>query len=349
MTISNEVRNAICRIDVVRFDGTPDQGTGTLVADGIVLTALHVVADRHTIPPRPCPKVTLTFPHHKTEALIRGSLFDPSQDWALLTCKVPPSARPVRIGELLQPKVQWDTYGFPSANPRDGMQWSGQVEMCQGDLEGVTVLQLFSHQAAAGDGGPVKGLSGAPVIVDGWLVGHMRFALLKEGRTVAGTIYACPAIGVVERCPDVLRIAPVPQHRSTHEMLRELRSVAKKEANCGHCGKDVDEEAVRCPACGKEPSSGKNCCTRCGASRGQQQDFCSSCGVSFHPLDGRVLANHLVAAVRKFKATIAPSLPALVARPEVKKAPVKRRTLKTFIRDTIILLVFIWILSVLFG
>ena len=41
------LRNAIARIDVVQQGQIVSRGTGFLVADGLVLTALHVVADRN--------------------------------------------------------------------------------------------------------------------------------------------------------------------------------------------------------------------------------------------------------------------------------------------------------------
>jgi len=83
---------------------------------------------------------------------------------------------------------------------------AGTVEDTSADLEGSPAFQLYSKQAAAGDGAPVKGLSGAPVIIDDAVVGVLRFALMKEGRTVAGTVYACPVTALNDRAGDFLAI-----------------------------------------------------------------------------------------------------------------------------------------------
>lgn len=223
--MKRSIRAAICRIDVIRDGETRSRGTGTLVAPGIVLTALHVVADRKTSPPTPHPGLlVLTFPDHKTEARIHGDDLNPNDDWVLLQCEAPPPVPPVPMGRLSQRGVDWETYGWPDANSRDGMTLTGTVENCEGELEAVTALQLFSKEAAAGAGAKVSGLSGAPVVVDDWLVGHLRFALMQEGRTEAGTIYACPAAAVAKRCPTVLTLGTVPYRQSTTTaIISEMR------------------------------------------------------------------------------------------------------------------------------
>lgn len=213
--MKRSIRAAICRIDVILDGETKSRGTGTLVAPGIVLTALHVVADRKASPPKPhSGLLLLTFPDHKTAARIHGDYLNANEDWVLLECEVPPSVPPVPMGRLSQRQIDWETYGWPDANSRDGMTLTGTVENCEGELDGVTALQLFSKEAAAGAGAKVSGLSGGPVIVDGWFVGHMRFALMQAGRTEAGTVYACPAATVAKRCPTVLTLGTVPYRQS---------------------------------------------------------------------------------------------------------------------------------------
>lgn len=189
--MDDRTRKAVCRIDVGQ-----SRGTGTLVAPDLVLTALHVVADRHADPPVPYEgTIALTFPDFAGEADIVEGARDAAADWVLLRLRqeAPEEVRPVPLGRLKGSPVPWTTFGFPDANPRDGMAQKGTVRMSDGRLEGQWALQLFSEEAAAGRGAPVRGLSGAPVIVDGRLVGVLRFALMKEGETVAGTLYACPA------------------------------------------------------------------------------------------------------------------------------------------------------------
>lgn len=223
-------REAICRIDVLQESGSVSRGTGTLVGPDLVLTALHVVADRNASPPEPyAGKILLTFPSHQTEAVIQETLMDPAADWVLLKCNDPPKVEPVSLGRLKQSGVDWETYGFPDANPRDGMVQTGRVEAWDGMLGGVTALQLFSQEAAAGNGAPVKGLSGAPVIVGTFLVGHMRFALMQDGRTVAGTLYACPIVKLEEHSPGLLPVMDVPDRRSTvSTIVNELKGSERK-------------------------------------------------------------------------------------------------------------------------
>jgi TolB-like protein/Flp pilus assembly protein TadD len=142
----------------------------------------------------------------------------------VLTCEANPTLVPVSLGRLKQAGVDWETYGFPDANPRDGMVQTGRVEAWDGVLDGEMALQLFSEEAAAGTGAPVKGLSGAPVFVNQYFVGHMRFALMQDGRTVAGTLYACPITSIEAQGNGLLSVADVPLRRSTvAQMVTELR------------------------------------------------------------------------------------------------------------------------------
>ena len=202
------VRNAIARIDVMQDGRSISRGTGTLIGQGTVLTALHVVADRHTDPPTPHNgQITLTFPGGTTSATILGRLQDARADWVILECADPPEAEPVPMDSVDRDDIAWETFGFPDANPRDGMVQTGTIEAVHAELDGVPVHQLFSKQAAAGDGAPVKGFSGAPVLVQDHIIGVLRFALMKDNRTVAGTLYACPSASVALRRTAAIKLA----------------------------------------------------------------------------------------------------------------------------------------------
>lgn len=210
--MEDAVRRAIARIDVV--DGTQvlSRGTGFLVGPGLVLTALHVVANRHQDPPQFLPgRIVLTFAGGSREARLHPNFWDRRADWALLTCDELEGVRPLPMADLQKSGDSWETYGFPDANPRDGMVQRGTIENHRGDLEGVPAFQLFSRQAAAGQGAPVKGLSGGPVLIDGALVGLLRFALMKDGQAVAGTLYACPIAAPLARTGDLFPV-PDPCH-----------------------------------------------------------------------------------------------------------------------------------------
>ncbi len=199
------IREGIARIDVMQAGRSISRGTGTLVADGVVLTALHVVADRARELLSPYPgEILLTFPTQTTKATILESYFDRNADWVLLRCEIPPAIRPVPLAELREAGGPWETFGFPDANPRDGMVNIGEVSNPLATLEGNPVFQLYSREAAAGQGEPVKGFSGAPVLVQGALVGLLRFALMKDAQTVAGTLYACPIQSVLQKAGKLL-------------------------------------------------------------------------------------------------------------------------------------------------
>ena len=202
------LRNAIARIDIIEDGKSVGRGTGTLVAKGLVLTALHVVADRKAKPAVPYPgTIRLTFPTHTTEAVLDDRCFAPAADWALLVCVDPPGVRPMPLAELDDTEVDFVTYGFPDTQPRDGLVQRGTIENRHATLFGTPAYQLFSLQSAAGTGAPVKGASGSPVIVNGALIGVLRFALMNERKeTRAGTLYACPLPTVIEACGERLPI-----------------------------------------------------------------------------------------------------------------------------------------------
>ena len=204
--MQSSTRAGIARIDVMQQGRSISRGTGFLAADGLVLTALHVVADRTKESLTPYPgEIVLTFPDHTTKAVIHENYFDRMADWALLKCETAPPVRPLPLAELRKGGIAWETYGFPDANPRDGLVNVGDVTNHQGILEGNSVFQLYSREAAAGQGEPVKGLSGSPVIVENAVVGVLRFALMnKDQQTVAGTLYACPLASVLKKASSLL-------------------------------------------------------------------------------------------------------------------------------------------------
>ena len=204
--MDSATRKPIARIDVIHQERNVSRGTGSFVGGRFVLTALHVVANRQTMPPIPHPgRIHLTFPGHRTEAVIRQDCYDVRADWVLLECVDPPPVRPMPLGELNESGGGFETFGFPDMQPIDGMVQRGTVENHDAELLGAKAFQLLSNQAAAGDGAPIQGSSGSPVVVENALVGVLRAALLDERQmTRAGTLYACPLGAVLDRCGDLL-------------------------------------------------------------------------------------------------------------------------------------------------
>jgi hypothetical protein len=200
------LRNAIARVEVAK-DGKPiTRGTAFLVTPDLALTALHIVASRAQ-PPKPLgDAISLYFPGHTSSASLVPDRFDVKHDWALLRCETPPGGPQVPLARRAKRGAKWDTYGFPDSNPYDGLGTGGIIRRDDSSVNGVRVLQLFSNEAAAGNGMPLPGYSGAPVEIKGAAVGVIRYALLDEkSHSVGGVLYATPMGVILDCCVDLLR------------------------------------------------------------------------------------------------------------------------------------------------
>jgi hypothetical protein len=202
---------AIARIEASLPGGQLQHGTGVLVTEKLVLTALHVVGNRRSDPPAFYDEhgatLVLKFPHHETRGRVireyRGVRpWSSELDFALIECDRPvPGVSPVPLRHEVRAREIWSTFGFPSPAERDGMVFNGEVANPQAKYAGAEAIQLYSQQAAAGNGAPVRGLSGGPVFVGGAVVGVLRSSLMDAaGANVAGTVYACPASVIVKAC-----------------------------------------------------------------------------------------------------------------------------------------------------
>jgi hypothetical protein len=196
-------------IACITIKDTDVRGTGFLVSRDLVATALHVVAEQEPL------KfiegtIKLNFPGHETEADVVEDAWDKIADCVLLRCRKPPPLdyRPLPMRELDRSDDEWKTFGFPDAQPIDGLVMKGEVSNHAAKLLHHPAIQLYCIQCAAGRGAPVKGLSGAPVILGNVAVGLMRFALMdKDDASTAGTLYACKAEDLIKLSPD-LKLRP---------------------------------------------------------------------------------------------------------------------------------------------
>lgn len=221
-------RAAIARIDILDATGASiSRGTGTLVAPGLVVTALHVVAFRksETLTPKGA-SIRLTFPGFTTVGAIVSDGWDAKDDWALIELAQEAPMKPMPLAALTESSREWQSYGYPDAQQADGMLVNGTVALCEGQFEGVPAHQLYCNQAASGGGGMVKGLSGAPVIIDGKLIGIMRSALMQQDRTEMGTLYACPVRAIGKKRKDIpIGVLPrINRHRLTSQIASLSRS-----------------------------------------------------------------------------------------------------------------------------
>lgn len=201
------VHSAIARIEVKRGADVIRRGTACLVGDNLVLTALHLVADRTAVPPQFLRgEIELRFPDHQpVQATVVEGKWDPLEDWVLLASTGLPqkTLRPLALVTLDRDGMEWTTHGFPDAEP-GGLTVHGTVTDSHGTEPGtrIPVYQLYCEEAAAGAGLHVKGLSGAPVIVCDAVAGVVRRAPLRDDKNEAGTLFACPASLIAAHCPE---------------------------------------------------------------------------------------------------------------------------------------------------
>ena len=139
----------IARIEVRSGTQLVSRGTGTLVAPRLVLSALHVVANRRIDPPQPYPgELTLDFPDFTTTGAILAGAWDRATDWVLIECSEAPPATPMRLAALKESKRDWQSFGFADANARDGLLLTGTVMQCDGKLEGTRAHRVDARICA---------------------------------------------------------------------------------------------------------------------------------------------------------------------------------------------------------
>lgn len=179
----------------IRHAGT--RGTAFVISEHLALTACHVLEALVNSSIKPSSEtVNLYFADLSTEPC-RAIAWDVKADWLLLE-RLAPVTRPVlRLMALSQGQPLWRSVGFPEAK-RDGLRVGGQVTAWQAAWGGVNVIQLLCTEALAGNL-KVQGLSGAPCVVGGGVVGLLRKSLLEEYTyfNVGGTLFACSTEAVL--------------------------------------------------------------------------------------------------------------------------------------------------------
>jgi WD40 repeat protein len=194
-------RDSIARVDVAAAGppplAGPKRGTGALIGDKLVLTALHVVADRAQDPPELyAAPIRLTFPGKTVRAEVVPGMWSRTDDWVLLRCEEDPGVAPLPLHELDADRrgIAWETFGFPDLMP-EGMHLDGTIKMVEGKYQNAVAIQLSCDILTGTHDVKMDGISGAPVLVAGAVVGVLRSGLMRpDDRTIkAATIYACPA------------------------------------------------------------------------------------------------------------------------------------------------------------
>ena len=203
-------------VRVVGMDGERKQGTAFWVTNQHLLTAWHVADGSSGLRLE-------NFEDKPVATVVEGARCDRS-DFALLELEKPVDVSPLRLGTLSAGHTnagkKWRTHGFPGEKP-SGVAPIGKVQTTAGAVGDSIAIELAADALAAGEGLDPSGLSGAPVVVDGSVVGLLRWIKERsEGEektyriAVGGLVYACPMTAVLanEECEkrigaEVLRLA----------------------------------------------------------------------------------------------------------------------------------------------
>ncbi|WP_437708677.1 serine protease [Sorangium sp. So ce448] len=183
-----------------------ERGTGFLVSrEGLVLTALHCVAfadsfktgkpeflpgiikvrfgdplDPAVGPPGADGKLFAT-----TATVVQHSV---EHDIALLECNETPDVEPLVLAPSPFGVARWSTFGFPEAS---GAVADGSREVNGQPLDGritsmSTRIALALNQVGAMD---LRGISGAPILVGGVVVGVVQQTLTKDGVVTQNSLF----------------------------------------------------------------------------------------------------------------------------------------------------------------
>ncbi len=213
------------KLAIVRILDQYGDTTGTgfvLTDDGLIATCAHVVASAGT---GPSDTVRLVFHHTDDEASATvepDGWRDPeAEDIAILRLdgSLPEGVKPVPLGSAAETaNHSFETFGFPDANPDEGLWGKGEV-LRETTLGGGRVLQLQSQEVT-------PGFSGAPI----WdatierVVGMVTAITNPDdyGR-LGATAFATPTEVLIEIWPDLAQILLAPVLLSEAEMEAIVR------------------------------------------------------------------------------------------------------------------------------
>jgi tetratricopeptide (TPR) repeat protein len=181
------------------------KGTGYLVDRNRVVTCAHVVK-----PVGNGGTVAVTFGALTVDATVTKC--DETSDCAVLSlAKAIEHIAPLKLAGSCARKAAWDGYGFPDLSKGEGLPLEGAVMDPDSKDQRLPVLLLKSEQFAAGQGSSLHGFSGSPVLVEGFVVGHLkRYIKDKESplRPAYGYVYATPSADVLKLL-DMSPAAPI--------------------------------------------------------------------------------------------------------------------------------------------
>lgn len=190
-----------------------ERGTGYLVDERHVVTCEHVV--------RGGGAVTVKLGDRTFKVNEPATVIDTDADCAVVELTEPAAGiTPLNIAAA-PTALEWLAYGFPGLAGEIGLPLNGTIQDPQGmDVLRRPALVLYSDQAAAGQGPPLGGFSGSPVMVGGVVVGHLKRVLSSKdrpGRPELGYLFATPGSEIlrvlgrpVEQVVAVAKVEPPP-------------------------------------------------------------------------------------------------------------------------------------------
>lgn len=199
----DQLKNACAYIDA---GGT--RGTGYLVSPDIVVTCDHVV---NRVANDQLAEVR--FGGLKCEAKVLAR--DEQADCAILQLPAPlDGIEPLQLANYeFNRGDTWDAYGFPSITSEAGHFLTGDVQDPLGkDPSGNDAIVLYSREIAAAEGATPQGFSGTPVLVSGYVIGHLKRIIPSHSvdgvppRAMMGTLYACPSGLIANLLPKSINV-----------------------------------------------------------------------------------------------------------------------------------------------
>ncbi|GEM_PF-6066950 len=189
----------------VQADGGP-QGTGFLVRQTHLVTCAHVLGRD---PDSLAERATLTFADGRTVGASRVWVHE-RLDLAVLALDHPAPVAPLLRGEVPERGAAWESWGFPDQVDH-GHPFTGKVSDPALDIGPVRTLLLETGAARE----RLSGVSGAPLVVSGRVVGVITWQLTRDGKPSLDALYALP-IAALEGSPTVplLPVSPYPGLRA---------------------------------------------------------------------------------------------------------------------------------------
>ncbi|MGE6575790.1 ABC-three component system protein [Paenibacillus xylanexedens] len=180
-----DVMASVCRLTCGHNEDDSDKGTAFLVAPNMVITATHNV--KRYLEDKVANSIKLEFLNINNERIIRKAIPRKTNEGAIIFLELdsPVYSSYLRFSNFeVDPGIDFETFGYPTVKWSAGQWVKNKVSRVMGDM----VYNPYdwnidlSHQSQIAD---FSGLSGAPLLVDGKLVGVMLTEAMENGRAIS--------------------------------------------------------------------------------------------------------------------------------------------------------------------